>query len=345
MQNNSGRLLLIDSLRGIAAVWVMLYHFYNALLPEKGYQLFWAPLDILFQYGFLGVYIFFVLSGFVINLSLRSKEMTGPFFIRFLFRRSIRLDIPYWTVIIVTGLSVLVMSLKGVSQLARYEFLDYVLNMLYLDNLVNSRSIVAVGWTLQYEIQFYLFFALLLYLFKQLRLQQLGYYILLLTFIASALYWFDWFPFYRKNLFLNYWFCFLLGAFVNDVIENRISIGQYLIAITLAFFHVLMWKDSAGAMAIATSVFLFLAGRFNGLNSWLNNRFLLFLGTISYSLYLLHPFLGNRIIRLINLKYDLSILSATVIFISVISITVVLVWLFYRLVEYPSHRLSKKITL
>lgn len=346
MNLNKNRLILIDSLRGVAAVWVMLYHFYNALLPEDGGKLFWTPVDTFLQLGHLGVYIFFVLSGFVINLSLKSEEMTGSFFFRFLFRRSVRLDIPYWTVILITGISVFVLNSWGGSRREVFTFSDYLLNMVYLDNLLGIQSIVAVGWTLQYEIQFYLFFALILYVSAAFKLSNtIISHALLFTFVVSILYWFPWFPIHQKGLFIDYWFCFLLGVFVNDVINNRIKIWIFWMAICLAIFHGAVFWNLPALMAALTSLFLFSAGRLNSYSSWLNWKPLIFLGSISYSLYLLHPFFGNQIIRFINYRYDISLMWGILIFVIIIVFTVFLVWIFYRLIELPSHRLSKKIKL
>lgn len=346
MEEKKDRLILIDSLRGVAAIWVMLFHFYNALLPEAGYQLFWAPIDIFFQLGYLGVYIFFVLSGFVINLSLKSKEMTNTFFFRFLFRRSIRLDIPYWAVIFMTGFSVSVMDNFGVSRRELFDFSDYLLNMAYLDNLLDTPSIVAVGWTLQYEIQFYLFFALIIYIFSRFNFSNtLSNYILLFTFLISILYWFPWFPFKQNDLFISYWFCFLLGAFVSDIFHNRMKVWYFWLAFGLTIFHGIIFQNPPSLMAATTSLFLFIASRLNSLGSWLNWKPLLFVGSISYSLYLLHPFFGNRLIRFINYRYDISLTGSIFIFVGAIILTLFLVWIFYRLIEYPSHRLSKRIKL
>ena len=52
--------------------------------------------------GNLGVAIFFVLSGFVIALSLDAKSINLSTVGRFILRRSIRLDPPYWFAIILT---------------------------------------------------------------------------------------------------------------------------------------------------------------------------------------------------------------------------------------------------
>jgi peptidoglycan/LPS O-acetylase OafA/YrhL len=56
----------------------------------------------LLERGNLGVPIFFVLSGFVIAFSLDGKPIGLPLVGRFMLCRSIRLDPPYWSAIIIT---------------------------------------------------------------------------------------------------------------------------------------------------------------------------------------------------------------------------------------------------
>lgn len=346
MQPHHDRLLLIDSLRGVAAMWVLTYHFYNALLPESNAVLFWWPFDQLFQAGYLGVFIFFVLSGFVINDSLQSREMSGGFFMRFLVRRLVRLDIPYWVVIILTGVSVEAMARFGLSQKEPVLLSDYFWNMAYLDNLLSKPSIVSVGWTLQYEVQFYLVLALLLLVFHYSGAgNHLRAGLLLLSCFFSVVFGFPGFPFFVKHLFVDYWFCFVLGIFVNDVIRSRVYSIYFWLAVAAAGVHGIVLNNPVGITSALTAILLFFAHRFNAFSTWLNWRPLLFLGSISYSLYLLHPFFGNRLLRFINYRYDLSVWSAAAIFIATTVVTVALVWVFYRLIESPSHQLSRRIKL
>ena len=79
----SGRLALIDGLRGIAAMLVVLFHFcavaHLADVPVLGW---------LFAHGNFGVEVFFVISGFVIAYSVRNAQHTLPFLGRFALRRS-----------------------------------------------------------------------------------------------------------------------------------------------------------------------------------------------------------------------------------------------------------------
>jgi peptidoglycan/LPS O-acetylase OafA/YrhL len=93
---------LVQGARGLAAVWVVLFHM------EKGQHVSYLTeilphwvMDSVFGYGSAGVSIFFVLSGFVIAHSLNRKDIDGREFGRFVVRRSLRLDPPYFLSIVV----------------------------------------------------------------------------------------------------------------------------------------------------------------------------------------------------------------------------------------------------
>ncbi|MEO1183425.1 MAG: acyltransferase family protein [Cyanobacteria bacterium J06636_27] len=83
----------VDSLRGIGAIWVVLYHIYatgklvdlSNFLPDRLEY-------IAFKLGNLGVAIFFVLSGFVIAHSLRNAKINPSYVGRFSLRRLLRLS-------------------------------------------------------------------------------------------------------------------------------------------------------------------------------------------------------------------------------------------------------------
>lgn len=80
-QGDSGsRLVLLDGLRGVAAITVLLYH-----LPET------VPGDFLFERGYLMVDLFFLLSGFVLALSAEPRLASGLCVTRFMLARAVRL--------------------------------------------------------------------------------------------------------------------------------------------------------------------------------------------------------------------------------------------------------------
>ena len=95
---HNGRMTLIDGLRGVASVSVIMVHFSGFWHSTSehalsAFMIYIAPL------GCHGVDIFFVLSGFVIAYSLKQKKIDIESYLKFVIRRSIRIDPPYWAAI------------------------------------------------------------------------------------------------------------------------------------------------------------------------------------------------------------------------------------------------------
>lgn len=75
----SQRFEFIDGLRGLAALSVVLFHLHVAidhLIPSA----FPSYLSQIFSFGYLGIQIFFVISGFVIAYSLRDIHINFAYF-------------------------------------------------------------------------------------------------------------------------------------------------------------------------------------------------------------------------------------------------------------------------
>ena len=97
------RLCFPDGLRGIAAAWVVLFHMaaghhiekIKSTLPDFLY----TPI---FSWGYLGVSIFFVLSGFVMALIANKVKFNTINSFRFVLRRLVRIAPPYYFAIAVT---------------------------------------------------------------------------------------------------------------------------------------------------------------------------------------------------------------------------------------------------
>ena len=103
----------IDGLRGIAALWVVLFHAdphgrisqFTSVLPQ------WL-VYILFEKGSLGIAIFFVLSGFLIAYSLQNARINFSFLKSFVLRRFVRLNPTYYYIL--TDLSILAILLTKI---------------------------------------------------------------------------------------------------------------------------------------------------------------------------------------------------------------------------------------
>src|SRR5215467_8589533 len=96
-----GRSTFIDALRGVAAFSVACYHICRyGPIPEPAREFIPGVLLAWFDHGWMGVQVFFVISGFVIAYSVRNARVTPRYLANYALRRSIRLDPPYWTTIL-----------------------------------------------------------------------------------------------------------------------------------------------------------------------------------------------------------------------------------------------------
>lgn len=283
------RFLLVDGLRGVAAMWVVLFHAHAA--GNVGRLADLMPLflsQFLFEWGSSGVAIFFVLSGFVIAHSLRDAKMNASYILRFMVRRSIRLDPPYWfSIILVLSFAAITARVKG--EAMHWPSAVAVLAHLgYLQIILGIEQINDVYWTLCYEVQFYFFFCLLLAIAQ--RLCSRGLAIVFIPCAAVSLIW----PLglMGKNLwpglFSDLFFGFLAGVFVYWAWTNRIGKRWFFAYVTILAAGALVRADRFVGICTLTALLLYTCGSLNCFGRWLNWRWLQFLGRISYSLYLTH---------------------------------------------------------
>lgn len=145
------RLPGLDLLRAIAIVWVMLFH--SFIVGGLGPHFAWLS-----RYGWAGVDIFFVLSGFLIGFQVLQPLQRGDplSFRRFYARRAWRI-LPAFAVVL--ALYVLFPSLREVPGLAPWwQFVTFTLNLL-ID--YGRHPAFSHAWSLCVEEHFYLFFPLL----------------------------------------------------------------------------------------------------------------------------------------------------------------------------------------
>jgi peptidoglycan/LPS O-acetylase OafA/YrhL len=164
------RLRSIDALRGLAAIGVVLYH--TVQRPPNGIParlLDWPAYVVQFgsSFGYIGVFLFFVISGFCIHLQWARARAAGEQaeirFGAFWRRRIRRLYPPY---LIALAFYLLLPALINGITLSRFFAYDVVMHLLMLHNLdpKTCYSINGVFWTLAIEEQLYLAYFLLLFL-------------------------------------------------------------------------------------------------------------------------------------------------------------------------------------
>lgn len=289
------RLPAADILRGLAALWVFLFH------ASEGHHidtLFRAlPQGIstaLFSAGHLGVPVFFVLSGLVIAMTGEHCGDGLGAAARFFARRLVRLAPPYY-VSLGIGIAFLLLKqrveAKGV---VLPEPTAIFLHLLFLQNLLGIPALNSVYWTLCIEVQFYVMFCALMLLARWLGRGRFGAYGWLCVMgtagVVAALW-----PFgladdtvWRAS-FLPTWHLFLLGVLLHHALRGgrfaAVPYVAYLVALAVA---AIVFRNVFTLAGVATSAVLYFLSRWPSETSWRSFRPLTTLGLVSYSFYLLH---------------------------------------------------------
>ena len=164
------RLRGIDALRGAAALGVVFYHAVDQsqkALPQNLLQYPFRLVQLTSSFGYIGVFLFFVISGFCIHLQWARATAAGIEpeirFIPFWKRRIRRLYPPY---LIALLLFLLVAASTSGIRLTHFFFYDLGMHLLMLHNLdaKTAYTINGVFWTLAIEEQLYLAYFLLLFI-------------------------------------------------------------------------------------------------------------------------------------------------------------------------------------
>jgi peptidoglycan/LPS O-acetylase OafA/YrhL len=164
------RLRSIDALRGAAALGVVLYHAVqqgSEVLPRNLLRFPVQGVQVLTSFGYIGVFLFFVISGFCIHLQWARARAKGENakiqFGVFWKRRLRRLYPPY---LIALALFLGLTALTAGIEVTRVFVYDVVMHLLMLHNLdpKTCYTINGVFWTLAIEEQLYLAYFLLLFL-------------------------------------------------------------------------------------------------------------------------------------------------------------------------------------
>lgn len=273
----------IQIMRGIAASMVVLYHFgYSNTNFLSAFPFFGS----LFKYGDLGVWMFFVISGFVIpyamySASYRITDGAWPF----LLRRIVRLEPAYIvSLFLAFVLAYAAARTPGYRGPPEPSLKDFLLQFVYLAPWFDVPWLDDVAWTLAIEFQFYLFMLIAapLLLSKPAWSKTLFF----AAIVASS------FIFGDKRALFHYLPCFALGFSVFLFHIGRIRLVD-LLAFGVLFVMVVAFETTIPTAVVAgISALLILAPIDRPV------PVLSFLGTISYSLYLIHTLIGNRIVNL-----------------------------------------------
>lgn len=319
------RVVTVDALRGLASFgvcWLHLTHGTFPLLPDG-----WLKRSGTF--GWLGVEIFFVISGFIIPHALYRARYRITDYPVFLAKRIIRLDPPY---LVCIALVILLGWLTGImpdfdGESFRISFAQFLLHLGYLNVFFGYKWLNPVFWTLAIEFQYYLAVGLLFPLIKgtDMRLKVVVAVVLgTLAFLIPSL------------LFLpRYLFVFMMGMATFQYRNQLLSRRQYLIAVAVLGVgaYLTLGKLVAFAGAVAALLIAFVTVRFYLLH---------FFGEISYSLYLLHMPVAVIVARLCS-PFIHSERDVIIALFLALAACVGSAYLLYRFVEKPAQGWSSAL--
>jgi len=166
----NGRFQSIDALRGIAALGVVFYHAVwqsRSAVPGNLFRWPVKSLQFLSSFGYIGVFLFFVISGFCIHLQWAKSRANGqPQSIQFGSFWRCRLRRLYPPYLVAFALFLIMAAFSTGINFTHFFAYDVVMHLLMLHNLDPNTcySINGVFWTLAIEEQLYLAYFLLLFL-------------------------------------------------------------------------------------------------------------------------------------------------------------------------------------
>lgn len=345
------RLCFIQGLRGIAATAVAVFHCYYAT-PVSGdlRHSVAGPVDSALNLGFLGVDLFFLISGFVIALTLYGRLFALSEYGRFFLRRQVRLDPPYWTAIAVTIASAIAVNrLRPGTNAPVPSVTDVVAHLFYAQGFLGIRPIAGIFWTLCLEIQFYLFFGALVLAAARARLSGAAFAWLLLPLYAYSIACFWELTPAPDALFIKRWFEFFTGVVLFLTYRRQISPWQLLVYLLLLIGIQLANPRTDNGIADVTTATVLLVGLIfwygiesGGVRHWLGSPVWRYLGDISYSLYLTHAIIGIRLLKII-VHPDEAPQRVWLLYFAALGASLLAADLLFRTIERPSMRLAARL--
>lgn len=328
------RIGVIDMLRGLAASAVVLQH----VAESSGRAELWPLLEA--APGVFGVVLFFLISGFVIPLSLRG----APRWQDFALRRLLRIyPLTLFAFALLAGLMALGLVPPGPGTDSGYVWL---MNLLLLQDFVGVPGLLGVTWTLPIEFAWYGLFGLCVFTLgrRGLHLLALAFPLGLAALVVFSLLSGVRLPFGRIGML----YAAVVGMQVYRHAEGEISrrdvVGSAAVFVLLMliangvafghFTHPSIRLHHALVPWLLASLLFFLALSGAATPQGRPARALLFLGRISFSLYLLHP-----IVMVLVHPYA----EGYGFIIAVCGLTVPLAWLSFTYVETPGIALGRAL--
>jgi peptidoglycan/LPS O-acetylase OafA/YrhL len=331
------RLASIDVLRGVAAVLVVLQHsvehYDNALINYVHQNVI--------NFGQIGVLVFFMISGYVIPYS---QAGSGRDLKAFWLARIFRIYPLYIFVILLNLILALVLFRTAMPDLGP----SLLAHVIFVQEWIGLPNFGGPSWTLFLELVWYVLFAALVFIRREKDAGKLylGLMAFLAVFLVVNIAVHRQLPFGKIAFLVS----FFLGYITYLVRTDALTLSRYriyfatslLLTMVIMFVSYAIFRDATKPgisflciilnWSVATVIFLGLLFGWTGGHS----RILIYIGTVSYSVYLLHDTVINlfRFTRIDSLIYVPLVLPATI----------ALAHFTYTFVERPGIRAGKALS-
>lgn len=325
----------IQGLRALAVLFVFIFHLSNKFLPG----------------GFIGVDVFFVISGYLISKIILSKIDKNNFSLKDFYISRLKRIVPaYYFLLLLTWVAFFFVFINAdIGKFKLSHFWASIFNSNYYfasaDNYFGASSTenpLLHTWTLGVEMQFYLFLPLLLLIRRRKIL------IAALLILLGGLFTYGTYEILFNSNKTEMYFSllartpeFLVGVLFSVlqfekkkyVAKNSLAIS--VVGIVSLFFCAVFYQESSlfpGASALLpclATAFLLITPD-SRINKFLSNKIFAYIGEISYSIYLWHwPIMA--FLRYYNSRYDFTGIEM----VGVTVLTILCAVLSYYLIEKP----------
>ena len=334
--------------RGLAALLVVLYHISGTIALEKYFNI--KFIESIFSFGYIGVEFFFVLSGFIIYL-IHEKDFSQPKrLLAYLKKRLIRIYPIYLIIFIFIFVVAYFSPLKDTLPSDLHIIIKSLLLIPQDKQIVGGTGapVLIVAWSLQYEIVFYILFALLI-------INKNIVYILIPMYLVAL---FSNYDLFIINFLINeYFLLFLMGMAVAYLSKREFSKKIATIIFTSTLISLLTiiilkqmklftfeYQISLFGLIFSLLILSVVNLEKKGLNLKKYSNFTL-LGDISYSLYLIHFPLISILLKILFFlgigNYGFN--GAIIAFLIITIVTIFSSILIHKLIEKPlTNYLNRK---
>lgn len=298
----------VDYIRAIASLLVAIFHLGGKVV---------FPLS----YGWLGVEMFFVLSGFIIcwalPLSYNYKDVPS-----FLAKRLIRIEPPY-----IFSIGCLLVLNYLTKNNYKPDWINVGFHLAYINNFIGKSYLNPVYWTLGIEFQYYILIALIF----PILLRNWGKWFIVILNLIPFIFSFS------DELIFTVFPIFAFGVYAYYFLAKKITFNELLawliLNLVICYFQLGLLKTAVSLFSMVV-ILLPIQG----------NKIVTFFSKISFSLYLTHDIFGSRLVIYLDQFLPRTFFFRSLVFTIGLLTSILIAYAFYRLIEVPFLKLSKRIS-